>query len=231
MPSFRQPYRDRREAGEILAAHLQRAVSGLHDAVVLALPRGGVPVGFEVARALGADLDVLLVRKIGSPRRREFALGAIAEGGVRFLDEELVHGSTTSPAELAGIIEQEEAELQRRERAYRGDQPVIPVEDRAVVLVDDGLATGCTMRAAVAALRARNPTRIIVAAPVGASEACRDLAYEVGSVVCPLQPDPFHAVGLWYHDFRATGDREVCACLAAAHVNFAVAHPGASLSL
>ena len=219
-----QAYRDRREAGEILAAHVQEEIGKSDDVVVLALPRGGVPVAFEVALVLDAMLDVFVVRKLGVPGYEEFAMGAIAAGGFRVLNERTIVDLGITEKDIAAVSEIESDELLRREELYRGDPPPLSVADRVVLLVDDGLATGFTMRAAIAAIRERGPRRLAVAAPVGAPETCAEIRHEVGTVVCPLQPEPFHAVGLWYHDFAPTTDEEVRECLAAAAVNYRTTH-------
>ena len=205
-------FRDRRAAGQVLADEL-RAYARRNDVVVLALPRGGVPVGYEVARALGAPLDVFVVRKLGIPWHEELAMGAIASGGVRVLDRELIRAAHVTERELERVIASEEAELARREQRYRGDRPFPNVAGKTVILVDDGLATGATMRAAVEALRADGPASIVVAVPVAAPTTCdafRDIADEI---VCAVTPDPFNAVGLWYDDFSQTTDDEVHALL------------------
>ena len=208
-------YRDRREAGRVLADRL-RQFAGRQDVVVLALPRGGVPVAFEVAKAIGAALDVFMVRKIGLPGHPEFAIGAIASGGIRTLDEDLLRYYRIPAAVVEQIARAEQQELERRERAYRGARPPLALEDRVVILVDDGLATGSTMRAAVIAVRRELPSQIIVAAPVGARQACRALDQVADEVVCAMTPEPFNAVGLWYQYFEQTTDDEVRHLLAAA---------------
>jgi len=205
-------FRDRSEAGRQLADELGR-YAGRDDVVVLALPRGGVPVGYEVARALGAPLDVFLVRKLGAPGREEFAMGAIASGGVRVLNEEAVYGLRIPPEVIERVAEQERRELERREREYRDDRPTPDVRGKVVILVDDGLATGTTMRAAVAALRRSDPGRIVVAVPVGSPETCAELSTEADEAVCLREPDPFYSVGAWYEDFTQTTDEEVRALL------------------
>jgi predicted phosphoribosyltransferase len=200
-------YRDRTEAGQVLARHLAPYASR-PDLLVLALPRGGVPVAYEVAQALRAPLDVFIVRKLGVPGREELAMGALATGGVRVLNHDVV-GALDIPDEvLDAVTEREEEELQRRSRLYRGDRPPPEVRGRTVILVDDGLATGSTMRAAVAALRRQGPAQSVVAVPVGSAETCAELAQEA-EVVCPRTPEPFLAVGLWYEDFTQTSDEEV----------------------
>jgi predicted phosphoribosyltransferase len=183
---------------------------------VLALPRGGVPVASEVARALGAPLDVFLVRKLGVPGHKELALGAIATGGVLLLNEEIVRGLGIPPRVIDRVAAEERAELERRESAYRDDRPPPEVRDRIVILIDDGLATGASMRAAVAALRQMRPARIVVAVPIAAPSTCEEFQDEVDEVVCARTPEPFYAVGLWYEDFTQTGDEEVRDLLARA---------------
>src|SRR2546429_63803 len=188
-------FRDRAEAGRLLGERLG-PLAGRGDVVVLALPRGGVPVAREVARALGAPLDVFLVRKLGLPGQPELAMGAIASGGTRVLNEELVRELRLDDALIERVAEREEAELVRREQAYRGERPPPDLRDRTVVLVDDGLATGATMRAAVAAVRSREPERVVVAVPTAPPHALNELRPEVGELVWLIAPDPFYAVGL-----------------------------------
>lgn len=201
-------YRNRREAGRILARNLT-AYADRPDVLVLGLPRGGVPVAFEVARGLHAALDVFLVRKLGLPGHEELAMGAIASGGVRVLNENVVRGLGIAEGVIETVAAREQRELERRERAYRGDRPAPDVRDRTVILIDDGLATGSTMRAAVAALRRLGPARIVVAVPVGAPETCDELRDEADEVICALTPEPLYAVGYWYSDFAQTTDEEV----------------------
>jgi len=203
-----QPFRDRVEAGELLAQSLCR-YRGRDDVVVLALPRGGVPVAREVARALGLALDVFVVRKLGVPGHEELAMGAIASGGVRLLNDEVVTALGIPPTVIDAVAMSEQLELDRRERLYRGNRVPLGLTDKTVIVVDDGLATGSTMRAAVMAVRRQQPARVIVAVPVGAPSTCADLAREADDVVCVRTPDPFVAVGLWYRDFTPTSDREV----------------------
>jgi putative phosphoribosyl transferase len=201
-------FRNRTDAGRRLAAELT-AFANRPDVIVLALPRGGVPVGYEAARALGVALDVFVVRKLGLPWQEELAMGALASGGVRILDESLIRIAHVSAEDLRRVTETEQAELTRRERQYRGERPFPDLSGKTVILVDDGLATGSTMRAAVAALRLERPARIVVAVPVAAPETCaafRDIADEI---ICAETPEPFHAVGLWYEDFSQTSDTEV----------------------
>jgi putative phosphoribosyl transferase len=201
-------FQDRHDAGRQLAVELH-AYANRPDVIVLALPRGGVPVGFEVATALDAPLDVFVVRKLGLPWEEEVAMGAIASGGVRVLDSDLIRAARVSQAEVERVTAIERAELARRERQYRGERPFPDLRGKTVILVDDGLATGSTMRAAVAALRQEVPSRVVVAVPVAAPETCnafRDIADEI---VCAMTPEPFRAVGYWYHDFSQTSDEEV----------------------
>ena len=192
-----------------MLAEALRVYAGRPDLLVLALPRGGVPVGYEVAGALGAPLEVFVVRKLGVPGQEELAMGAIATGNVRVLNEEVVHALRIPQHAIDRVTREEIEELARRERAYRGDRPPPDVRGRTAILVDDGLATGATMRAAVAALRVQQPARIIVAVPTGAPETCQALGEDADEVVCAMTPEPFYAVGLWYDDFTQTGDDEV----------------------
>jgi predicted phosphoribosyltransferase len=201
-------FRDRTEAGRVLAAGLMK-YPNWPDVLVLALPRGGVPVAFEVARALEAPLDIFLVRKLGLPGQEELAMGALASGGIRVLNEDVVQALDIPNEVIDAVAAEVEAELVRREWAYRGDRPAPEVRGRVVILVDDGLATGSTMRAAVAALRRQGPARIVVAVPVGARETCATLQEEADEVLCLRMPQPFYAVGMWYRDFAQTTDEEV----------------------
>jgi putative phosphoribosyl transferase len=205
-------FRDRVDAGRVLAGALAH-LAGRHDVVVLGLPRGGVPVAAEVAAALGAPLDVLVARKLGVPGQRELAMGAIARGGVRVLHQSVVDELAIPPEVIDDVAAREGAELTRREHAYRAGRPRLDVAGRTVVVVDDGLATGATMRAAVAALRALLADRIVVAVPVGPRETCDDLAGEADEVVCAVIPRVFHAVGQFYDDFSPTTDDEIRALL------------------
>jgi predicted phosphoribosyltransferase len=201
-------YRDRTEAGKVLA-ELLADYAHEPDRLVLALPRGGVPVGFVVALALDAPLDVFLVRKLGVPGHTELAMGALASGGVRFLNEEVVRAHGITSHVIAKVVEVEQNELERREGAYHGDRPAAEVGGRTVILIDDGLATGSTMRSAIAALRRQRPRRLVVAVPVAAPATCAEIRPEVDDLICARTPEPFHAVGLWYEDFSQTTDEEV----------------------
>ena len=213
--SGRVGFVDRHEAGAVLADRLKQFASR-NDVVVLALPRGGVPVGFEVARALSGPLDVFVVRKLGLPGHPELAMGAIASGGVRVLNEDVLRSIAVSQATIDGVTRTERVELERRERTYRDGRPLVPIDGRVVMLVDDGLATGSSMRAAVLAVRRLHPARVIVAVPVGASQTSQDLREVADDVVCAFTPEPFRAVGLWYADFSQTTDAEVRQLLARA---------------
>jgi predicted phosphoribosyltransferase len=201
-------FRDRTEAGRRLAEVLA-PYAGRPNLLILALPRGGVPVAYEVARALHAPLDLLLVRKLGVPGHEELAMGAIASGGVRILSEDVISMLGIDDREISTVAAVEEEELARRERLYRDGRPPPDVRGRTVILVDDGLATGSTMRAAAAALKVQGPERLIVAVPVAPPETCEALAQEVDDVVCALSPEPFLSVGTWYQDFTQTSDGEV----------------------
>jgi predicted phosphoribosyltransferase len=202
------PYRDRIDAGRRLAEKL-RGYAGRPKLIVLALPRGGVPVAFEVAKALDAPLDIFLVRKLGVPGHEELAMGAIASGGVRVLDTDLVERFGIPRDRIDAVTREEERELRRRERSYRGDRAPLDLRGRAVLLVDDGLATGSSMRAAIAAVRRLGPKEIVVAVPVAPAATCRDLAGLADDVVCVASPDPFLAVGRFYENFEQTTDEEV----------------------
>ncbi len=208
-------YADRADAGRVLAEKLKH-LAGRPDLVVLALPRGGVPVGYEIARRLGAPLDVFVVRKLGVPGHEELAMGALASGGVRVLNEDLIGELGIPDRVIEAATLREQNELERRERAYRGTRPAPDLRGKTVVLVDDGLATGNTMRAAVEAVRAQNPARVIVAVPVAARASCEELAEVADEVVCGRTPEPFRAVGLWYDDFEQTTDADVGAILSQA---------------
>jgi putative phosphoribosyl transferase len=201
-------FRDRQDAGVQLAAKLAQ-YAGLPDVVVLGLPRGGVPVAYEVARALRAPLDIFVVRKLGTPDHRELAMGAIASGGVRVLNRAVIEELRISRATVDAVAEREQREMERQERAYRGDLPLPDFSGRMVIVVDDGLATGSTMRAAVQALRQYRPARIVVAVPVAAADTFQILAREADEMVCVNVPESFHAVSAWYEEFSQTSDDEV----------------------
>jgi len=201
-------FQNRTEAGRRLAAALVR-YAGRNDVLVLGLPRGGVPVAFEIASALDAPLDVFIVRKLGLPGHEEFGIGAIASGGMRIVDESVLRAYGVDADTLDQITTRELRELGGREQLYRDGRPFPAIENRIVILVDDGLATGSTMRAAVAALREKRPREIVVAVPVGARETCAAMAALADEIVCLETPDPFYAVGLWYMNFEQTEDEEV----------------------
>jgi putative phosphoribosyl transferase len=201
-------FRDRTEAGRLLAAKLGRYANRT-DVLVLALPRGGLPVAFEVAQALNAPLDLFLVRKLGVPGHEELAMGAIASGGGRVLNEEVVEHLRISDDLINTVAAKEARELDRRERAYRGERPMPAVEGRIVILIDDGVATGSTMRVAVAALRQKGPARLVVAVPTAAATTASELRAEVDDFVAVMEPEEFFAVGQWYEDFSQTTDAEV----------------------
>lgn len=203
-----QPFRDRLEAGELLAKGLADYCDR-DDVVVLGLPRGGVPVASAVARALAAPFDVFVVRKLGVPGHEELAMGAIASGGVRVVNDDVVSALGIPATVIDSVARSEQVELDRREQLYRGNRAPLGLAGKTVILVDDGLATGSTMRAAVMAVRHQHPARVIVAVPVGARSTCDDLIREADDVVCVRTPDPFVAVGLWYRDFTPTSDGEV----------------------
>lgn len=201
-------FSDRTDAGKQLALRLKE-YADRPDVLVLALPRGGVPVAYEVAKALSAQLDLFLVRKLGVPGHEELAMGAIATGGIRVMNEDVVQYLRIPGEVIDSVAAQEQKELERRELLYRGDRPAADVRGKTVILVDDGLATGSTMRAAAAALRQQEPAKTIVAVPVAALQTCDEFRSEVDEVVCAITPEPFHAVGLWYEDFSQTTDEEV----------------------
>ena len=208
-------YRNRTDAGRQLAAQL-REYADRPDVIVLALPRGGVPVAYEVARALHVPLDVFIVRKLGLPSHPELAMGAIASGGIRVIDQAALRRFGVTDEQLAAVAAAEERELERRERQYREGLPLPDVTGKTVILIDDGLATGATMAAAAAALKAQGPAKLVVAVPVSAPETCDAFREIVDEVVCGATPEPFYAVGLWYEDFSQTSDDEVHDLLARA---------------
>lgn len=207
------PLSDRSEAGRELADALAH-YRGRQDLLVLALPRGGVPVAYEIASALQAPLDLVLVRKLGAPGQRELAMGAIASGGIRVLNENLISTLNVSGRDIESVAEREQRELERREVAYRGDRPRQGISGRTVILVDDGVATGATMRAAIASLRQQNPARIVIALPLAPASTVNTLAREADEVICLHSPEPFVAIGRWYQDFSQVSDREVRGLLA-----------------
>ncbi len=203
-----EKYADRYEAGKLLAAELSRYAKQ-SNVIVLALPRGGVPVAYEIAMALSVPLDVFVVRKLGVPWHEELAMGAIASGGAIVFNETILHDLNISKTSLEQEIESEKKELERREIAYRGNYELIDLANKIIILVDDGIATGATMRAAIKALRLKKPVSIIMAVPVAAFDTCAEMATLVDRIVCPLRPYDFSAVGLWYDDFEQTTDAEV----------------------
>lgn len=211
-------FRDRRHAGQVLAPSLG-GYARRADVLVLALPRGGVPVAFEVAQALCAPLDVFIVRKLGVPGHEEYAMGAIASGGVRVLNPNVIHMLGIDDAAVEAVTAAEQAELTRRETLYRENLPPPVIKGQSVILIDDGLATGATMLAAVRALKARQPARIVVAVPTAVPDVCEQLRHEADEVVCATTPEPFRAVGRWYEDFAQTSDEEVHELLAMARRN------------
>ena len=206
------PFKNRTEAGQLLAEAL-KAYAGRTDVLTLGLPRGGVPVAFEVAQALKAPLDLMLVRKLGVPGQEELAMGAIATGGIRILNQELVEGLNISDAALEAVVNKEKRELERREHAYRGDRPAPEIRNRCIILIDDGVATGATMRAAVSALRQQQPMQIIIGTPVAPPDAVENLKQEANEVICLATPEGFSAIGHWYISFPQTSDEEVRALL------------------
>ncbi len=213
------PFRDRRAAGKILAAKLS-AYANQPNVLVLALPRGGVPVAFEVAKVLHAPLDVTIVRKLGVPGQEELAMGAIATGGVRILNDDVLQFLNIPEELIDKIATHEQHELERRERLFRGDRPLYSIFGRTVILVDDGIATGATMHAAVAALKQLGPASIIIAVPTAAPSTCDEFANEVDEIVCLIRPEPFIAVGYWYRQFSQTSDEEVRSLLEKANNGF-----------
>jgi putative phosphoribosyl transferase len=206
-------FRNRTEAGQMLATELV-AYANRSDVLVLGLPRGGVPVAYEVAKALNVPLDICLVRKLGVPSNRELAMGAIGTGGVMVINQEIVRSLRISPEAIERVVAQEQQELERRERAYRGTRPLPDLESRTIILIDDGIATGSTLRAGIATLRQHQPQSIVVAVPVAPLSTCNDLKAEVDKVVCLLTPETFNSISLWYADFTQTTDEEVRKLLA-----------------
>lgn len=210
---FRYPNRE--EAGRVLAEHL-KPFSGNKEVVVLALPRGGVPVAYEIARKLQVPLDVFIVRKLGVPGHAELAMGAIAVGDVEVYNDEIIKQLQISKEAIAQVVRQEKEELKRRETVYRGNQPFPNIKNKTIILVDDGIATGATMRAAIKALRAMNPSKITIAIPVADVDTCKQMTELADGVICPLQVRDFNAVGVWYEKFDQTTDEEVHNLLQAA---------------
>jgi putative phosphoribosyl transferase len=210
------PFRDRREAGKKLAQKLA-GYAGRRDVTILALPRGGVPVAYEVALALNAPLDIFLVRKLGMPGREELAIGAIASGGVRVLNQDIIRLLSIPDEVVEFIARRETQELERREKLYRGGRAMPEIKDRMIILIDDGLATGASMRAAVEGVRAQHPARIVIAVPTAAIETYDALQEEVDEIVCVMTPEPFFGVGYWYQDFSQVTDEEVRNLLQEAH--------------
>ncbi|KYC40781.1 phosphoribosyl transferase [Scytonema hofmannii PCC 7110] len=201
-------FKDRTQAGQFLAKELA-AYANRPDTLVLGIPRGGVPVAFEIAKTLNTPLDIFVVRKLGVPDQRELAMGAIASGGVRVLNEDIVRSLHISEVEIDQVTEKEQQELERREHLYRGDRPFPQLHEQTVILVDDGLATGATMRASVVALQKYKPAKTVIAVPVSALETRDEFAAKVDEIICGLTPSPFYSVGLWYEDFPQTTDEEV----------------------
>lgn len=201
-------FKDRFEAGRLLAGHLGEFAER-NNVVVLALPRGGVPVGYEVANRICAPLDVFVVRKLGVPEQEELAMGALASGGITVLNQNVVRGLGIAQVTIDQVVSKEAAELERREREYREGRPAIEVQGRTVILVDDGLATGSSMRVAANALRKKSPAALVVAVPVAPGSTCSEFESEVDKVICAVTPEPFWAVGQWYRDFSQTSDEEV----------------------
>lgn len=211
-------FTDRTHAGMELAKALA-AYTDHPDSIVLALPRGGVPIAFEIAKVLHAPMDVFIVRKLGAPGQPELAMGAIASGGLRVMNDDVLRMLRVDEATIAATVAEEQKELERRERLYRGNRPAVKIADKTVIVVDDGIATGATMRAAVRALKAQQPARLIVAIPTAAVDTCNLLRQEVDEVVCLATPEPYIAVGRWYRDFAQTSDAEVQALLAQSSQN------------
>ena len=206
--SMELPFDNRTQAGRLLGQALLH-YAGRDDIIVLALPRGGVPVAFEVVKAINAPLDLMLVRKLGTPGQEELAMGAIAPGDVRVLNPDIVHSLRISEETIEAVAKRERKELDRRQRAYRGDRPPPQVQGHCVILVDDGLATGATMRTAIKAIRQQQPNRIVVAVPVAPADTIQTLREEADEVVCLATPEPFWAIGSWYREFPQTSDEEV----------------------
>ena len=201
-------FRDRTEAGQVLASKLTKYLNQV-DTVILALPRGGVPVAYEIGKELGLPVDIFVVRKLGVPGHEELAMGAIASGGIRHINRDVVDQLRIDSETIEVASRREQKEIERREQLYRGQRPPVDVRNKTVILVDDGLATGSTMRAAIAALRQHRPARIVVAVPAAAPQTCSEIADEVDEIICATTPEPFYAVGQWYQEFSQTTDEEV----------------------
>ena len=208
-------FRDRTEAGQVLASKLTKYLNQVNT-VILALPRGGVPVAYEIGKELGLPVDIFVVRKLGVPGHEELAMGAIASGGVRHINRDVVDQLRIDSETIDVASRREQKEIERREQLYRGQRPPVDVRNKTVILVDDGLATGSTMRAAIAALRQHRPARIVVAVPAAAPQTCSEIAAEVDEIICAATPEPFYAVGQWYQEFSQTTDEEVRDLLARA---------------
>ncbi|WP_207387340.1 phosphoribosyltransferase [Legionella rowbothamii] len=202
-------YANRQQAGQVLADLLWDDYALKENSLILALPRGGVPVAYEIAIKLSLPMDIFIVRKLGVPEHEEYALGAIASGGVIFFNEELVHGLHINSTAINEVLQKEEQELERRDKVYLGNKSPLQLTGKNVILVDDGIATGYTMRAAIVAVKQKNPAELIVAVPVAARSTCAEMASLVNKIICPLQPANLYTVGLWYDDFSQTSDEEV----------------------
>lgn len=209
------PFRDRLQAGQLLAERLRGHIDAA-DAVLLALPRGGIPVGYAISSALGIPLDIVVVRKLGVPGHEEYAMGAVARGGIQVLQQEILEKADIPASAVDAAVQRELQEIDRRERLYRAGRPAIPLEGKTAIVVDDGLATGSTMLAAVRAAARQQPRLVIVAVPVGAADSCAKLNAEADEVVCLHTPTPFFAVSLWYEEFGQLSDEEACSLLARA---------------
>jgi predicted phosphoribosyltransferase len=204
-----QIFKNRMDAGRKLAGELSE-YANRRDVILLALPRGGVPVAYEIAKQLNVPMDIFLVRKLGVPGNKELAMGAIASEDTRVLNQDIIRSFGISDRTISKVAADERGELQRRERLYRGDRKRPEIKGRTVILIDDGLATGATMLAAVKALRSKTPSKIVIAVPVASLDTCRTFEREVDDIICGATPEPFYGVGAWYEDFRQVSDEEVC---------------------